>query len=59
MKKTVTLIVAIIVLLLGGFTTYYVSNKANNITHEKKISKIKRTVSPQKLSKSESKKDQR
>lgn len=56
MKKTVTLIVAIIVLLLGGFTTYYVSNKANNITHEKKISKIKRTVSPQKLSKSEAKK---
>lgn len=56
MKKTVTLIVAIIVLLLGGFTTYYINNKTNNITHEKKISKVKENVSPQKISKSEAKK---
>lgn len=56
MKKAVILSVAIATLLLGGFTTFYVNDKTNNITHEKKISKVKENVSPQKISKNEAKK---
>lgn len=50
------LISAILVLLLGGFTAYAVTSKTNNITHEKKISKDKKTAPPKRLSKAEAKK---
>lgn len=54
--KKIIILTTVVILLLGGITAFYVSNNANNITHEKTISKEKKNVLPKKLSKTAAKK---